>query len=65
MTTKDLLLKYGDISVESDTVCRSCLDKLLGLHRKTKDFYDLCQSNNSIRRTKLYGKALLYHAVFV
>ena len=58
VTTKDLLLKYGGINIESGTICRSCWDKLSSLHTKAKSFYDLCQSNQAIRQTKLRGKRM-------
>ena len=58
VTTKDLLLKYGGINIESGTICRSCWDKLSSLHTKAKSFYDLCQSNQAVRQTNLCGKRL-------
>ena len=39
MTTKDLFLKCGGISIESCTIFRLCWGKLSGLHRKAKAFF--------------------------
>ena len=44
---KDLLNKYGGLSVESGILCRNCFQKLINLDRKCRDFYDLCQENNA------------------
>lgn len=44
---KDLLNKFGGLSVESGILCRNCFQKLINLDRKCRDFYDLCQENNA------------------
>ena len=40
---KELLNKYGGISVESGILGRNCFQKLIYLDKKCREFYDLCQ----------------------
>ena len=58
MNTRDLLLKYGGISVDSGIICRACWDKLSRLHKKVKNFYEFCQSKNPVRQMELRGKCM-------